>query len=146
MRTAIVLGAMLGSFAIGSRAEAQFTFSPRPGGGAPRLKSGMKVSTIPIIGGYPTYRRAGASGSYVQPSYYGGNPASSGVGLYGGSTLPPANGLYSAQPSPLNPIYGNYGGSSQFGFRRYGSGRTFGSSIPRIYSIYQPRMGGVFDR
>ena len=146
MRTAIVLGAMLlGSFAFACRAEAQFTFSHGPGGGAPPY-SGMQVSTIPIMGVYPTYPGAGVYGPYLEQSYYGGYPALSGVGVYGGSTLQPINGLYPAQPSPRNPIYGNYGGYSQFGFRRYGSGRMFGSYIPRVYTIYQPRMGGLFDR
>lgn len=146
MRTVIVLGAMLGSVAIGSNAAAQFTFSHGPGGGALPFNSGMRVSTIPIVGVYPTYPGAGMYGSYLEQSYYGGFPALSGVGAYGGSTLQPINGLYPAQPSPRNPIYGNYGGYSQFGFRRYGSGRMFGSYIPRVYTIYQPRMGGLFDR
>lgn len=148
MRAAITLAMLLSLFALTSRTQAQVTFSY--GGGALPLNS-MQVSTI-----YSSYPGGGLYGDYPAQNYYGGYPSLSAVGTfaepggftlpYGASTLQPINGLYPAQASARNPIYGNYARYSQFGYRRYGSGRMFGSYIPRVYTIYQPRMGGVFDR
>ena len=97
------------------------------------------------MGGY--YPNAGYSalggyypGSYLYRPYVG--PAllpSSGI-VNGGFTYLPQT------PINNNPYYTGYTRYAQYGLRRAGGGRMFGTYVPRDYGVYQPRPGGLFDR
>jgi hypothetical protein len=141
MRTTILAAAvMLGSCVVTSRAEAQMAYVY--GNGA--------YPMYPGVGGYlaQTYY-----GGFSTPAFYGGNfvqtqPAPS----YLGTSLMPAysigQGLSTYAVPSGSSLYGGYSytRAAQYGYRGYGTGRTFGRYVPRIYSIYQPRRGGLFDR
>lgn len=144
MRTTILAAAiMLGSFVITSRADAQLAY-------------------VYGNGAYPVYSYAGASsvytsqgyyGGFTSPGFYGGTPVrSQPAPSYLGSMVQPAYGFapnVSTYSVPAgSSLYGGYTRSAQYGYgyRRYASGRTFGTYVPRVYSIYQPRRGGLFDR
>ena len=127
MRTTILaVAVVLGSFLVTTRAEAQ----------------------VPYVYGNGAYPAQGYYGGYPNQNYYGGYPVQ---GDYG-NALPSQygfapNGLGYLPQTPISsPGYAGYSRYAQYGYRRYGSGRMFGSYVPRVYSIYQPRPGGLFDR
>lgn len=161
MRTMILAASVLALGTMASRAEAQVAYAY--GSGAYPIYYGNPASY-----GVPTYygpARYGVAIGYPAQGYYGGFTS---PGVYGGAPVQnqpapsylgplvqPAYGFsptgynygYMPQGSSLYASgYGGYSRYNQYGYRRYGSGRTFGSSVPRIYSIYQPRPGGLFDR
>jgi len=117
MRTTILAAAVvLASLLVTSRAEAQLSYA--------------------YGNGYPAQ------------GYYGGYPP---LGDYG-AAIPPQygfapNGLGYLPQTPVGgPAHGGYSRYAQYGYRRYGNGRTFGTYLPRVYRTYQPRPGGLFDR
>lgn len=142
MRTMILAAVMMvGSCFVTSQAQAQMSYVY--GNGAypvyPRIVSGYATQTY--YGGFST------------PAVYGGNyvqtqPAPS----YLGTTIMPMYGIGPSVSTYAMPagssLYGGYGytQAAQYGYRAYGMGRTFNRYVPRIYSIYQPRRGGLFDR
>jgi hypothetical protein len=142
MRTTILAAAvMLGSFAITSRADAQLAYVY--GNGAYPVYSYYGATSVTASQGY--------YGGYTTPGFYGGTPVQSQPApSYLGSIVQPAYGFapnVSTYSVPAgSSLYGGYARSAQYGYRRYGTGRTFGTYVPRVYSIYQPRRGGLFDR
>ena len=138
MRTMILAAVMMvGSCFVTSRAQAQMSYIY--GNGAypvyPRVVTGYAAQTY--YGGFST------------PSVYGGNfvqtqPSPS----YLGTTIMPTYGIATYAVPAGSSLYGGYGyaPAPQYGYRAYGMGRTFNRYVPRIYSIYQPRRGGLFDR
>ncbi|HVA47837.1 MAG TPA: hypothetical protein VNH11_15825 [Pirellulales bacterium] len=173
MRTAMIaVATVLGSFFFGSAAEGQGIYSYSGGaypaysmssgaqyGGYPGVVSyyggypvGMQYGSVPVgasyggywgsgyFAGYPYqsyYRTSSPQRSVYPPSYTGSSPQA----MYGypGNVQP-------ARSRVPNPIYSNYAYYSPNRYRRFGSGRTSGSYVPRVYTIYQPRGGGLFDR
>jgi hypothetical protein len=156
----MILAAMvLAVGAVSSRAEAQVAYA-YSGGAYPIYYYNRGLSGYPtqgyyggfttpgIYGGTPVQSQPAPSylGPLVQPAYgfapsAGYAPPGYGYSVPGGSSLYGGGSLYGSSAG-----YGGTTRYAQYGYRRYGAGRTFGSSIPRIYSIYQPRPGGLFDR
>jgi hypothetical protein len=149
----MILAAMvLAMGTMASRAEAQVAYAY--GNGAYPIYYGN-----PAVYGIPTYYGAagygaavgypaqGYYGGFTTPGFYGGTPVQSQPApSYLGTSVQPAYGFAPAGYGYGSSLYGGSARYAQYGYRRYASGRTFGSSIPRMYSIYQPRPGGLFDR
>ncbi|HET6884415.1 MAG TPA: hypothetical protein VFI31_29955 [Pirellulales bacterium] len=145
MRTAVVLAAVVsGSFLVASHADAQVSY----------VYGG---SLYPVTFGAQPLASGGYGGVYSQQNYgwqYGGYPLGGYLGRpYVGPVLQPWNGLVNGgltylpqTPVNNNPYYGGYTRYAQYGLRRSGGGRTFGTYVPRDYRVYQPRPGGLFDR
>lgn len=110
-------------------------------------------------GAYPNYPGMYAGGSFGYGGVYGPqNYGSYAPGGYvarpylGPALLPSAGvvngGLTYLPQTPINnnPYYSGYTRYAQYGLRRAGGGRVFGTYVPRDYGVYQPRPGGLFDR
>lgn len=157
MRTIILAAMVLPVGTMASRAEAQVAYAY--GNGAYPIYYGNPASYgVPAYYGAATY---GLPTGYVTQGYYGGFTT---PGVYGGTPIQnqpapsylgplvqPAYGFASTGYVPSGSSlsrssYGSYVRYAQYGYRRYGAGRVFGSAVPRMYSIYQPRPGGLFDR
>jgi hypothetical protein len=145
MRTMILAATViLGSCVATSQAQAQMSYIY--GNGAyPVYPSGYTAQTY--CGGISTPAVYGGNSMQTQPA-----PTYFGASLMPTYSLMPASGIgpsvstYAVPAgSSLNGGYG-YTQAAQYGYRAYGTGRTFSRYVPRIYSIYQPRRGGVFDR
>jgi hypothetical protein len=159
MRTMILAAMVLAVGTMASRAEAQVAYAY--GAGAYPIYYGNPgyygIPTYYGAGGYGAavgYPAQGYYGGFTTPGFYGGTPIQNQPApSYLGPLVQPAYGFaptgYGYVPGGSS-LYGSYSGGftryAQYGYRRYGSGRTFGSSVPRMYSIYQPRPGGLFDR
>src|SRR5581483_7953399 len=102
---------------------------------------------VPAYGFARNYATQGYYGGFTTPGVYGGTPVQNepapsylgplvqpayGFAPTGNNYVPAGSSLYGVSYGGLTR-YGQYGG-----YRRYASGRTFGSSVPRMYSIYQP--------
>lgn len=93
----------------------------------------------PMAGYYPTGGYYPMRGSFGRP--------------YIGPALQPLTGMVNGgltylpqTPINNNPYYTGYTRYAQYGLRRAGGGRIFGTYVPRDYRVYQPRPGGMFDR
>jgi len=146
----MILAAMvLALGGVTSRAEAQVAYAY--GNGAYPIY----YYNAPNVG----YLGQGYYGGFTTPNFYGGTPVQSQPApsylsplvqpAYGfaptAGYVPPGYG-YTMPAYGGSPYYGGFARYAQYGYRRYGSGRTFGPYTPRFYSIYQPRPGGLFDR
>ncbi|HEV3341624.1 MAG TPA: hypothetical protein VG125_14755 [Pirellulales bacterium] len=159
MRTMILAAlAVLALGAVSSRAEAQVAYAYSSGAypiyyynranvGYPNQGYYGGFTTPGFYGGTPVQSQPAPSylSPIVQPAY-GFAPTSGYVPPGYGYAVPAGSSLYGGSTYGGSSVYGGINRYTQYGYRRYGAGRTFGSSVPRIYSIYQPRPGGLFDR
>jgi hypothetical protein len=153
----ILAAVVLATGTMASRAEAQVAYAY--GNGAYPIYYGSSAYFSPMYYGAAArgYPAQGYYGGFTTPGFYGGTPVQNQPApSYLGTLVQPAYGFaptsgyvppgYGYAVPAGSSLYGGYSGYAPYGYRRYGAGRTFGSSVPRIYSIYQPRPGGLFDR
>jgi hypothetical protein len=144
MRAAVLAAVVSASLLVASRIEAQVSYSY--GGGLYPVTYGA----LPV-GGY------GYGGVYPGQNFgspYGGYPLGGYLARpFLGAAIQPYSGLVNGgltylpqTPVNNNPYYSGYTRYAQYGLRRSGGGRTFGTYVPRDYRVYQPRPGGLFDR
>lgn len=162
MRAVLLAAVFPGALLIASRASAQVSYvygsgaypnyhgvySGLYGGGSfgyGGVYGPQSYGYYPMGGYYPTAGYSPLGGYYSPGSYYGrpyiGPSLQSLTGIVnGGFTYLPQT------PINNNPYYSGYTRYAQFGLRRAGGGRMFGTYVPRDYGVYQPRPGGLFDR
>lgn len=125
MRTVVLAAVFSGALLVTQRVQAQVSYG--------------------YGGAYPNYSGAYAGGGFGYGGYFArpyigpALQASTGI-VNGGFTYLPQT------PINNNPYYSGYTRYAQYGLRRSGGGRIFGTYVPREYGVYQPRPGGLFDR
>lgn len=169
MRAAIIVAVAFAVVGFGRPAGAQWYYS-YSGGAYPAYPStrsnfgGYAGTSTYSYGGVPVGQMYGSApvggsfGGYWGSAYYGGYPGQSYYrtslpqqSIYPRSYTIVAPPGYSGNFAPAatrapNPVYSNFSYYSPRAFRRFGSGRTAGTFVPRVYTFYQPRSGGLFDR
>lgn len=172
MRAAMIVAAVLVVVGFGRSADAQWYYS-YSGGAYPAYPStqnysgGYPGANGDVYGGVPVGQMYGSApvgasyGGYWGSAYYSGYPRQSYFRAYSPQQsvyprsytidAPTATNGYLGNAAPAqsrapNPVYSNFSYYPQSGFRRFGAGRTAGTYVPRVYTHYQPRSGGLFDR
>lgn len=125
MRTVLLAAVFSGALLVAPRVDAQVSYGY--GGAYPNYAGAYPGGVL----GYRGYVARPYIGPALQPS--------PGI-VNGGFTYLPQT------PINNNPYYSGYTRYAQYGLRRAGGGRIFGTYVPRDYGVYQPRPGGMFDR